>query len=753
MASKVTLVFLASFIAVMGELPDWSSQCDRCKCKWSSGKKSADCRNASYNTIPGNLSNELRDIDFSNNPLYELKAREFASKNLSDVHKLKLLNCSLRDVNYKAFEGLSLLIELDLSDNKILKLHPDVFKSNSKLRIVFLSNNQLKTLEEGLFANKTHLQKVYLNNNLLDAIDNNVFGDNCTVTQIDLSNNMLKAMDGHFLENFSRITSLLLEGNLWNCDCHLQTFRNITLSKNLITSRTVCEDPPKLRGQAWVDHQLIFACMPEILEPNFQEAVEVTSPNYTITCKVQGVPTPDIEWVTNGRIIDRDPRQSIQKYITTKTRQGPYVWNNLTIMNFNYRDKGEYKCIAKNPGGISERNVTLLISGSMIDGAYYNQKTPLALIIGLVVGALVLLIVIFVLIYCCCRKTGRDNNVMAKNRSLSQSNEFVSLDGHHEMGKALITEVNPIVKPPRQQSVPASVISGGTEVSETRKMLDEDSIYGDEESRSLDFDRYQAKPPNNLNIDYRGESHFPPDLLPFTHRTMPQVSPAGSSASTVVADAARLPAHHGPQSPIQPPYFDAYRTLPYSRSHSPFTSPHAPPVRIPRQGGYVTVPRRPRQSWSSEPPTSDIGEPLYDNLGLRTTATGSSVLSLNRIGNETPKTSTPKSSNIRPNHPLSPNMVSIPCDPIAEHDSPPTAQTLPRSISAHRALSPNNDVIRANWTRSPEPNDSRRESTASLLPTPDGKAPKIPPRPPPKPKKRTSTGPLFEDEGEDGTEV
>ncbi|KRT85853.1 Immunoglobulin [Oryctes borbonicus] len=753
MTSKVSLVFLATFIVVMGEMPDWSSQCDRCKCKWSSGKKSADCRNSSYNTIPGNLSNELRDIDFSNNPLYELKAREFANKNLSDVHKLKLVNCNLHDVNYKAFEGLSLLIELDLSDNKLTKLNADVFKSNSKLRIVFLSNNEVEYLPDGLFGDKTHLQKVHLNNNKLSNISGSVFGENCSVNLIDLSNNRLKTLDGHFLDNFSRLTSITLEGNPWVCDCHLSDFRNISISKNLVTSYTVCEEPSKVKGQLWNDPQLVFACTPEIIEPNFQEPIDVTSSNFTISCKVKGVPTPDIEWVTNGRIIDRDPRQSVQKYITTKTKQDSYVWNNLTIINFNYRDKGEYKCVAKNPGGITERNVTLLISGSMLDGTYGGQRNYVPLIIGLLIGALVLLIFIFVLIYCCCRRTGRDTNVMAKNRSLSQSNEFVSLDGHHEMGKALITEVNPIVKPPRQQSVPASVISGGTEVSETKKMLDEDSIYGDEESRSLDFDRYQTKPPNNLNIDYRGESHFPPDLLPFTHRTMPQVSPAGSSASTVVADAARLPAHHGPQSPIQPPFFDAYRTLPYSRSHSPFTPPHSAPIRIPRQGGYVTVPRRPRQSWSSETPTSDIGEPLYDNLGLRTTATGSSVLSLNRIGDNTPKTSTPKAGNIRPTHPLSPNMVSIPCDPIAEHDSPPMAQTLPRSISAHRALSPNVDAIRANWTRSPEPNDSRRESTASLLPTPDGKAPKIPPRPPPKPKKRTSTGPLFEDEGEDGTEV
>lgn len=245
----------------------------------------------------------------------------------------------------------------------------------------------------------------------------------------------------------------------------------------------------------------------------------------------------------------------------------------------------------------------------------------------------------------------------------------------------------------------------------------------------------------------RNEHHpYPPDLLSFPPRGISQISPAGSSASTV-ADTSRLPAHHGPQSPIHSPLFETaalYGTLPYSRSQSPFTSPLGQPVRIPRQG-YITIPRRPRQSWSSEPPSStDICEPLYDNLGLRTTASGNSVLSLNKIGAGEP--STPRGP--RPLYPLSP---TIP-DPIAEHhEAPPMATTLPRSASAQKA---NLDVLRNNWARSPEQQiDSRRESTASLIPNSDGKTSKVPPRPPPKPKKRTSTGPLFEDEGEDGTEV
>lgn len=97
--------------------------------------------------------------------------------------------------------------------------------------------------------------------------------------------------------------------------------------------------------------------------------------------------------------------------------------------------------------------------------------------------------------------------------------------------------------------------------------------------------------------------------------------------SFAVLNLYRLPPLHGPQSPIQSPIYDQlgpYKTLPHVRSHSPFAA-GLTLARIPRQGaGYVTIPRRPRQSWSSEPPPSSelIGEPLYDNLGIRTTADG-----------------------------------------------------------------------------------------------------------------------------------
>lgn len=272
-------------------------------------------------------------------------------------------------------------------------------------------------------------------------------------------------------------------------------------------------------------------------------------------------------------------------------------------------------------------------------------------------------------------------------------------------------------------------------------------------------------------------SHHPPDLLAFPSRRL-QASPAGSSVSNELDSSSRFRALHSPvRSPIYQvhPYTPSYDTLPYSRTQSPYSPTASTPV-VPQRQGYVTIPRRPRvPSWSSAPtPTLEDAlakpEPVYDNLGPRTTADGSSVLSLTRkVAAETP---TPRSS-----RPLAPaplytshtlphksklNHVYL---SIRENEEPhfhPVKENggvirpLPLQFSPPgEAASPTSDGRRASWATKHAPesgilkkNDSAAAVAASSTPPPT-KA-KVPPKPPPKPKKN---GPLFEDEGEDGTEV
>ncbi|KAF5300485.1 hypothetical protein FQA39_LY02284 [Lamprigera yunnana] len=61
-------VLLTISIAVASE-DNWISKCNLCKCKWSDGKKTADCSNKYLNSIPTNLSDQIRYLDLSNNPL------------------------------------------------------------------------------------------------------------------------------------------------------------------------------------------------------------------------------------------------------------------------------------------------------------------------------------------------------------------------------------------------------------------------------------------------------------------------------------------------------------------------------------------------------------------------------------------------------------------------------------------------------------------------------------------------------------
>lgn len=51
-------------------------------------------------------------------------------------------------------------------------------------------------------------------------------------------------------------------------------------------------------------------------------------------------------------------------------------------------------------------------------------------------------------------------------------------EGSPDMEKSLITAVNPVVKPPRQYSVPPSVASGVTELSEVNRTLLDNDSYG-----------------------------------------------------------------------------------------------------------------------------------------------------------------------------------------------------------------------------------------------------------------------------------
>lgn len=202
----------------------------------------------------------------------------------------------------------------------------------------------------------------------------------------------------------------------------------------------------------------------------------------------------------------------------------------------------------------------------------------------------------------------------------------------------------------------------------------------------------QSTPSGTLGRARSRDSADPPDLLSFPTKAFGTLGSPGSRPSSL------------PQ----------FGTLPYARSHSPFS----PPMPVVPRSGYVTIPRRPRvPSWTASlspvlVSPEDGVEPVYDNLGPRTTLNGSSVLSLNKMD------LTPTAYKMRP----------LPAAPVYE---------------------PINE-LRTSWARSTPDYGDEREMLITSPHISVAVTKKTPPNPPPKPKKKKS---LFDDEGEDGTEV
>lgn len=243
-----------------------------------------------------------------------------------------------------------------------------------------------------------------------------------------------------------------------------------------------------------------------------------------------------------------------------------------------------------------------------------------------------------------------------------------------------------------------------------------------------------------------------------------------------------------------------------NRNNSPFVpAPIIYPPVVMKQG-YMTIPRKPRvPSWTpsvsttlTEFPTSmttnpsnpgtesiassnEIGEPVYDNLGLRTTAGGNSVLSINKVGSNQPVRYTMKDRPLPATPVSSATAISA---AIAATSTPITNNNLTingggggssngiNSITNNstKIYEPIHEISNPTMTSDTEPlyGTAKSKQNVTLVPSSNmmlnsnGTLTKVPPRPPPKPKKKVSvitngqggsTSQLFEDECEDGTEV
>ena len=168
-------VFLGLFCLASS---DWNLHCFGCECKWSSGKKVANCTSGGLSSIPPNLHSEVQVLILDYNKINNLGKNVFITK-LPNLQRISRRPCGIKTIHESAFNNLKILVEIDLSYNNISKLGPKTFSGNNRLKTLNLSNNLgLRSLVSYQFPALPYLKTIDFSFCALHQIYRTTFGKN-----------------------------------------------------------------------------------------------------------------------------------------------------------------------------------------------------------------------------------------------------------------------------------------------------------------------------------------------------------------------------------------------------------------------------------------------------------------------------------------------------------------------------------------------------------------------------------------------
>lgn len=711
----------------------------RCECKWSEGKRMADCSGRGFTQIPSSLSESIQTLVLDGNPLRKLEGDGFKSAGLLNLQTLSLKGCYLHYVDENAFRDLTILTHVDLSNNNLTQVFPKTFDGNNGLKTLKLAHNFIDQLRSYQFPPLRALKTIDLSYNALTMIDQTSFHNlDDSVETVMVNDNRLTFLQPKVFLPLTNLKSLKIHNNPWTCDCELKSFRDWAVDKKLYSRPTACNEPSRLNGKMWDEIQPAeFACKPH-LEIPYPRVFGAPGVDATLACKIKGSPVPQGRWVVDGRIVNNNTHPepfASQMWILKEekiTSDGVSRWYNLTITNPATEDLGKYLCVAENNGGVMEKTVILTFE----DPATFSAGIPLTseqltIVIGVSV-ALVLLFVLVLIVCCCCFCKGQKKKALKNNRmgNGAERNGFVNgsdsqkllpnghgnltnpqmragnpnhhLDNHHllhhhhhhlhqqqqeqqhhpQHPHHLNSDYHGLPSTEMMHDVSSGYVPGEKYHHEGIEMQDlraPSVISNTKQSTGSSSDGGRTTSISRSSFAGDGDVSQYPDLLDhhrYNTMMLPphSVSPSTSGSGSTVPDHSRLAVMHqlNPANLMLTPQqqhqlasqlgaspFQRSGTLPLPHHHphhprsvscdhtnaNPLPHLYMPPVvhhhhhhpnQVQARPGYVTLPRRPRQSWSvpRETPSPHLvrfdREPIYDGIGPRTSVDGSSRLSLNK---------------------------------------------------------------------------------------------------------------------------
>lgn len=223
-------------MAIPTTIPTTTPQpCGTCPVKCSSGpgikKCTADCDDKGFSEVP-NDCNYVANLKISSNSIHHIASTTFES--FHQLELLKMKNNGIEDIERGSFAETS-LGTIDLSYNRLQRLHKDAFLNLTTLThvkvaynhidsiqkynlpdltLLDMSHNEIGEIHRSSFEMMTNMRHLYLSHNRIGQLNNNFLGEGMIhLITLDLSENNINSINLKAFYFLTNLETLDLSGN------------------------------------------------------------------------------------------------------------------------------------------------------------------------------------------------------------------------------------------------------------------------------------------------------------------------------------------------------------------------------------------------------------------------------------------------------------------------------------------------------------------------------------------------------------